>query len=454
MNKTPGLPKVVIVGAGFAGLSAARRLARARADVLILDRNNYHTFSPLLYQVAAAELEPEDIIYPVRSTLRGKKHLRLLMDEVTGVDSENRLVKTLNHAFPYDYLVLSLGSKSSYFGVEGASENTLQLKTLEDAIAIRNHILYRFERALCETDPEKRKRMLTFAVIGGGPTGVEFTGALAELIRGPLSRDYPALDFKEVRLLLLEASDHLLPGLPEPLQLYAKDRLQKMGVDVRMGAMVTRITPGSVFLRGGTVIQLETVIWTAGVQAAPTAGMAVLPILPNGQVDVLPTLQVPGHPEIYVIGDLAHHEEKGQPVGMVATVAVQEGELAARNILRQIRAQAPVPFHYQDLGTLAVIGRNAAAVHLLGRNFTGFFAWLIWLSVHIYRLIGFRNRLLVLVNWAWDYLFFERGVRLIVPMPEGKALHGPFGRNTNESISPTALYAGVIEYPAAHRSRN
>jgi NADH:ubiquinone reductase (H+-translocating) len=416
--KTPGLPKVVIVGAGFAGLRAARRLARARADVLILDRHNYHTFSPLLYQVAAAELEPEDIIYPVRSTLRGEKHLRLLMEEVTGVDSENRLVKTPDHVFPYDYLVLAQGSTAHFFGVQGASENTMQLKSLEEAITVRNHILFRFERALCETDQEKRKRMLTFVVIGGGPTGVEFTGALAELIRGPLSRDYPALDFKEVRLILLEATGHLLPGLPERLQVYAKDRLLKMGVDVRLGAMVTCITPESVSLKDGTVIFLETVIWTAGVHGAPPAGTTVLPILPNGQVNVLPTLQVPGHPEIYVIGDLAHHEENGQSMGMVATVAVQEGESAARNILREINRQAPVPFHYHDLGTLAVIGRNAAAVHLLGRNFTGFFAWLLWLGVHIYRLIGFRNRLLVLVNWAWDYLFFERGVRLIVPLPK------------------------------------
>ena len=414
----PLLPKIVIVGAGFGGLWAAKKLAGSQADVLIIDRNNYHTFSPLLYQVAAAELEPENIIYPLRSVLRGKQHLRLLIDEVTGIDLEARLVETRSHVFPYDFLILALGSSSHFFDVEGASEYAVPLKNLEDAIAVRNHIRFRFERALSETKQEKRRRMLTFAVIGGGPTGVEFSGALAELIRGPLSKDYSALDFREVSLLLLEASDHLLPGLPQRLQIYALNRLQKMGVKVHLGAKVTRITPEGVTLEDNTVIPLETPIWTAGVRGAPPAQVANLPILRNGQVNVLPTLQVPHHPEVYVIGDLARLEDNGRPVPMVAPVAVQEGEMAAQNIMRQISREEPVPFRYQDPGTLVTIGRNAAAVHLGGRNFTGFFAWLVWLGVHLIKLIGFRNRLLVLINWAWDYLFFERGVRLIVPLPE------------------------------------
>ena len=411
-------PKIVIVGAGFAGLWAARALARSRADVLILDRNNYHIFFPLLYQVAAAELEPEDIIYPVRSILRGKPNLRLRVDNVTGVDTEKRLVNTVNQVFPYDYLILAMGSNTNFFGVEGASEYALQLKTVENAIAIRNHILYRFERALYETDPEKRRRMLAFAIIGGGPTGVEFAGALAELVRGPLSKDYAALDFKEVRFLLLEASDHLLPGMPERLQAYAMKRLQKMGVEVHLGATVTRITSESVSLKDGTVIPVETAIWTAGVHGAPPAQSGDLTILRNGQVDVLPTLQVPGHPEVYITGDLAKLEENGRPLPMVALLATQEGTMAAKNILRQLKGLAPLPFHYLDIGTLAAIGRNAAAVHLLGRDFTGFFAWLFWVGLHIFRLIGFRNRLLVMIDWAWDYLFFERGVRLIVSLPK------------------------------------
>lgn len=414
-----GHPRVVIVGAGFAGLRAARAMARAQVDVLVIDRNNYHTFFPLLYQVAAAELEPEEIIYPIRSIFRKNQHLHFLVDEVTGIEPEKRMVKTDKQMYPYDYLVLAPGSTTHFFGVEGASKYAFKLKTLEDAIALRNHILLHFEHALSEVEPEKRKQMLTFAVIGGGPTGIEFTGALAELIRGPLSKDYPRLDFSEVRLLLLEATDHLLPSLPEQLQVYAHKRLQKMGVEVLLGALVTQITPECLILKDGTVIALETAIWTAGVHGALPADTVDLPILQNGQVKVLPTLQVPGHPEIYVVGDLARIDEKGQPVGMVATVAIQEGEMVAKNILRQVSGQAPVAFHYRDLGTLAVIGRNAAAVHLGKRNFTGFFAWLLWLGVHIFRLVGFRNRLIVMVNWAWDYLFFERGVRLILPPPKG-----------------------------------
>jgi NADH dehydrogenase len=408
----------VIVGAGFGGLRAARVLARSKVDVLILDRNNYHTFFPLLYQVAAAELEPEDIIYPVRSTLRRHARVQLLVEEVLDVDPEKRLVKTEKHEFPYDYLIMAPGSTPHFYGVEGASDHTFQLRTIQDAIALRNHILLRFERALCETDPGKRRQMLTFAIVGGGPTGVEFAGALAELIRGPLSKDYQALDFKEVRFLLLEASDHLLTGLPEKLQRYALQRLQKMGMEVRLEAQVRRVTPESLSLQNGSVIALETVIWTAGVRGAAPAHNSFLPVRQNGQVSVLPTLQVPGQPRIYTIGDLAHFEDNDHPVAMIAPAAVQEGEMAARNILRQIRAEPPLPFHYQDLGRLAAIGRNAAAVQLAGRNFTGFFAWLLWLGVHIFRLIGFRNRLLVLIDWAWDYLFFERGVRLIVSLPE------------------------------------
>jgi len=414
----PEKPRVIIVGAGFAGLAAARSLARSQADVLILDRNNYHTFFPLLYQVAAAELEPEDIIYPVRNTLRGKKNVRLLLDQVNEVDIEKKIVKTPEHSYSYDYLILAPGSKPHFFGVEGAAEYSYLLKSIEDAIATRNHILTRFELALHEPDAEKRKQMLTFAIIGGGPTGVEYSGALAELFKGPLSKDYAELDFGEVRLLLLEASGRLLAGLPEKLQDYALKRLIKMGVEVRLGTPVTRITAESIELKDGTVIRLETAIWTAGVQGSPPSQAGSLTILKNGQVKVLPTLQVEGHPESFITGDLAFVEREGKPLPMVASLAVQEGEMAARNIRRQMKGQDTLPFHYQDLGTLAVIGRNAAAVNLLGWNFTGFFAWLFWLGLHIYRLIGFRNRLIVLVNWAWDYLFFERGVRLIVPLPE------------------------------------
>ena len=411
-------PQVVIVGAGFGGLWAARALASSQADVLVLDRNNYHTFLPLLYQVAAAELEPEDIIYPIRSLLRRQKRVRFLMDDVTGIDLSGRQVQTAHHIFPYDYLILALGSAPHFFGVSGAAEKAFQLKTLDQAIALRNHILFRFERALCETDAQKRRQMLTFTIVGGGPTGVEFTGALAELIRGPLVKDYPQLDFKqEVSILLLEASERILSGLPDALQVYAQKRLRRQGVDVRLGAAVSQVTSQAVHLKDGTVIPTETVVWTAGVRGEALPHPAELAEARNGRLKVLPALQIPGHPEVYVVGDLAYVEENGRPLPMVAPVAIQEAKMAAQNIIRQMNGQEPLPFQYHDPGTMVTIGRNAAVVQLGGRSFTGFPAWMVWLSVHLYNLIGFRNRLLVLINWAWDYFFYERTQRLIVPAP-------------------------------------
>lgn len=411
----PDRPRVVIVGAGFAGLWAARSLSHSQADVLLLDRNNYHTFFPLLYQVAAGELEPDDIVYPVRSILRGQQNVRFLMNEVTEIDLVAKLVKTTDHVFSYDFLVLAIGSTTHFFGVTGADEYAFQLKTLEQAIVLRNHILFRFERALCETDPERRRRMLTFAIVGGGPTGVEFAGALAELIRGPLVKDYPALDPREMHVLLLEATDRLLAPFPERLGIYVVKRLQKLGVEIHLQAIVSQITPESVQLKDGSTIPLETVIWTAGVRGE--SFNAELPTMRNGQVKVLPTLQTPDHSEVYIIGDLAFIEKDGKPLPMLGPVATQQGEAAARNIIRQTNGQAPVPFYYHNRGTMVTIGRNAAIAYIQGHAFSGFPAWILWLSIHIYSLIGFRNRLFVLINWAWDYLFYERAVRLIVSLP-------------------------------------
>ncbi len=408
-------PRIVIIGAGFAGLWATRVLSHFQADILILDRNNYHTFFPLLYQVAAAELEPEDIVYPVRRILRARQNVRFLMNEVTGIDLVNREVTTTDHVFPYDFLVLAIGSTSHFFGVQGASEYAFQLKTLEQAIALRNHILFRFERALCETDPERRQQMLTFAIVGGGPTGVEFAGALAELIHGPLVKDYQSLDPREMHVLLLEAADRLLAPFPERLGKYAVKRLQRMGVEIHLGTTVSHITQEGVQLKDGVGLLLETVIWTAGVHAENFN--ANLPTMRNGQVKVLPTMQSPNHPEVYVIGDLAYVEEDGLPLPMLAPVATQQGEAAARNIILQAKGQEPVPFHYHNRGTMATIGRNSAIASIGGTVVTGFPAWILWLSIHLFSLIGFRNRLLVLINWAWDYLFYERAVRLIVSLP-------------------------------------
>jgi len=415
-------PRVVIVGAGFGGLWAARAFARAPVDVWVLDRNNYHSFLPLLYQVAAAELEPEDIIYPVRSILHKYPNIRFVLGEVTGIDATQRKVLTHGRSFPYDYLILSVGSKAHYFGVTGAAEHAFPLKTMDDAVLLRNHILCLFEGATLEPDSKIRQQMLTFTIVGGGPTGVEYAGALAELVRHPLVRDYPSLDLSQVQILLLEASHRLFTGLPESLHTYSLRRLQQMGVDVRLNSAVSRITSQAVTLTDGRVIPTETAVWTAGVGGVSLPQSWDFPTRSNGQVDVLSTLQVPNHREIYVTGDLAHVEQDGHPLQLIATVAIQEGEWAAANILRQIKGAQPQPFRFRDPGIMAVTGRNAAVVRLGKYAFTGFFAWLIWLSVHLYRLIGFRNRLSVLISWAWDYVFFDRVVRLILPLPENKAL--------------------------------
>lgn len=408
-------PQVVIVGVGFGGLWALRTLAREAVDVVLIDRNNYHTFLPLLYQVAAAEIEPEAIAYPVRSLLRKTHNVRFVMADVQGVNWNARSVKADGFAIPYDFLVLAMGSTSHFFGVPGAAEHAFPLRTMSQGIALRNHILCCFERAASEADPERRRHLLTFTVVGGGPTGVEFAGALAELVYGPLRRDYPALDFNAGRIITLEAVDSLLPGLPAKLGNYALQRLQSMGVQVRLGARVNEVARDAVHLEDGTVIPTMTVVWTAGVRGVPQVAAWDLPTTRTGQVAVLPTLQVPDHPEVYVIGDLAHVEVNGQPLPMVAPVAIQQGQAAAQNIIRQIAGEAPEPFHYRNRGTMVTIGRNAAVAEVFGRAFTGFLAWLLWLSVHLFNLIGFRNRLLVLINWAWDYLFYERTVRLILP---------------------------------------
>ena len=411
------MTKVVIIGAGFGGLWAARTLAHSPVDVLLVDRNNYHTFSPLLYQVGAAELEPENIAYPVRSILKKWPNVHFDMAEVQRVDLAAQTVTTADRTSHYDHLIFAIGSTYNFFGVPGAAEYAFPLKTLEQAIALRNHVLRCFEQATREADALRRQQILSFIIVGGGPTGVEFAGALAELVCGPLVRDFPTLDFSQAHVMLFEAAESLLVGQPKPLGDYAQKRLRHMGVDVRLQAAVSQVTPQAVRLKDGTLIPAETVIWTAGVRGVPEAAAWGLPATRNGQITVLPTLQVPGHPEVYVVGDLARIEEE-PPLPLVAPVAIQQGAAAARNIVRQINGQAPTPFRYHDRGTLATIGRNAAVAYLQGHPFTGFLAWGLWLGVHIFNLIGFRNRFIVLINWAWDYIFYERGVRLILPAME------------------------------------
>ena len=408
-------PRVVIVGAGFGGLWAARSLANKPVDVLVVDRNNYHTFLALLYQVAAAELEAEDIAYPIRSIFWNCPNVDFALAHVRRIDLKNRILETDGEAISYDYLILSAGSITHSFDIPGIEAHTYYLKTLEEAVALKNHIICCFEGAARETNEDRRRSLLTFVIVGGGATGVEYTGALSELVHGPLVQDYRSIDFQTVRIILLEASDRLVANMPETVSIYTLERLKKMGVDVRLGAKAVEVTPDTLSLSGQNKISTRTVVWTAGVKGEPIATLSSLPTNRDGRVPVLPTLQVPGHPEIYVVGDLASISENNRVLPMVAQVAIQSAITAAQNIMRQIGETAPQPFHYRDRGSMITIGRNAAGVAIGSRTYTGFFAWVLWLVIHLFNLIGFRNRMMVLVNWAWDYLLYERAVRFVFP---------------------------------------
>jgi NADH dehydrogenase len=406
-------PTVVVVGAGFGGLRAARALRTTPVDVLLVDRHNYHLFQPLLYQVATAGLEPEEIAKPVRAVLRGQRNFDFRLAQVTGVDFAARRLATDDGPIGYDYLILATGAAANFFGLKGVAQCGLTLKDIPDAVRIRNHVLSCFEEAMFEAQPERRRALLTFVVVGGGPTGVEMAGALSELIRLVLVKDYRRLDLKDVRILLLEAGNRLLSGFPERLSEAAASTLWKKHVEVRHGALVTDFDGGAATLKSGEVVPARTLIWAAGVQAAPLANALGVPTAHLGRVKVEPTLQLAGHPEVFVIGDAAYLEAQGPSLPMMAPVAIQMGETAARSIRRLLAGDAAVPFVYKDPGSLATIGRNAAVARIHGISFTGFPAWVVWLVVHIIQLIGFRNRLFVLTNWAWDYFFYDRAVRLI-----------------------------------------
>ena len=411
-----GRPTVVIVGAGFGGLRAARALRKAPVDVVLVDRRNYHLFQPLLYQVATAGLEPEQIARPVRAVLRRQKNFEFRMTEVTGLESGAKRLLTADGPIAYDYLILAVGGETNYFGLAGVPEHGFGLKDVPEAIRVRNHVLRAFERAMLEPDPERRRAELTFVVVGGGPTGVEMAGALSELIRLVLVKDYPRLNIKDVRVLLVEATDRLLGPMPARLREAAAETLWRKHVEVRFGATVADYDGKRVVLKSGEVIPAGTLIWAAGVKAVHLTSQLGLPIARQGRIPVSDTLQVPGHDGVYVIGDAAYLEADGEPLPMMAPVAIQMAETVARNIRRQLGGAVPIPFRYRDPGSLATIGRNAAVAYIWGIGFTGFPAWVVWLVVHIIQLIGFRNKLFVLLNWAWDYFFYERAARLITTM--------------------------------------
>ena len=411
---TQKLPNIVIVGAGFGGMETARRLANAPVQITLIDRHNYHLFQPLLYQVAIAGLVPSQIAYPLRSIFRRQKNITVHMAEVSSIDFESHYIKMNGSIVAYDYLVLALGGQTNFFGMSTVEENGFQIKDVESAVGTRNHLLRMFEKASREVDVDRRKALLTFVVVGGGPTGVETAGALAELITHVLAKDYPQMDLKDVRVLLIEATDHLMGSYPNELRKATVDLLQGKQVEVLLNTKLSDYNGRQITLGDGTQINAHTLIWTAGVRAAKLTDRLGVQQAAAGRIRVQPTLQLPQHPEVFILGDAAYLEdEEGQPLPMLSTVAIQQGTTTAQNIQRILRGQSAAPFHYKDPGLLATIGRNAAVARIWGLSFSGFIAWLIWVFLHIYRLIGFRNRLIVLINWAWDYFFYENQVKLI-----------------------------------------
>jgi len=406
-------PKVVIVGAGFGGLFAARALARVPVDVTVIDRHNYHLFQPLLYQVAVAALPPSDIAWPVRSILSRLKNTTVLMDEVTGLDAARGCVVTQSGEIPFDYLVVATGSTHSYFGHGDWAAIAPGLKTIDDATLIRRKILTAFERAEMTSDAAVRKRLLRFVIVGAGPTGVELAGTIAELAHHTLARDFRSIDPRSAKIVLVEAGAHVLPAFHESLRNYARRALEKLGVEVRLGAAVTACDANGVAI-GHERIEAATVIWAAGVAASPVGRWLELPTDKSGRISVGPALSVPGRPNVFVIGDAARVEDaRGKPVPGIAPAAKQQGRYVASVIAERIRGAEPAPFRYRHAGNLATIGRQAAVIELPFLRLKGWLAWWIWGVAHIYFLVGVPSPLLVSIRWLWEYLTYGRGARLI-----------------------------------------
>src|SRR6266704_5006172 len=406
-------PRVIIVGSGFGGLEAAKKLACKNVRATVIDRTNYHLFQPLLYQVATAALSPADIAAPVRSVLSKSKNVEVILAEVQSVDVDAKKVKTADLEFDYDYLILATGARHSYFGHNDWEKLAPGLKSLEDAIELRRRILLAFEYAEKTTDEAARRAAMNFVIIGGGPTGVEMAGAIAEISRHTLAKDFRHIDPSEARVILIEGEPRLLAAYPEDLSASAKKQLTDLGVEVRTASRATNLTEGGVQV-DGDFIPCRVKIWAAGNNASFVGKTLGIPVDRVGRVVVKDDLTIPGHPEVQVIGDLANFSHQtGEPLPGVSPVAMQQGRHAARNILRMIRGDTPRPFHYFDKGSMATIGRNKAVADLKFFHLSGFPAWLAWLFVHIIFLVGFRNRLLVLIQWAWAYLTFYRGARLI-----------------------------------------
>jgi len=409
------MPHVVILGGGFGGLYAARSLARAPVTVTVVDRRNYHLFQPLLYQVASAALNPSDIASPIRAILNRQRNVEVILGEATAIDAEKRRVVLADGELAYDYLVVATGATHSYFNHPEWERDAPGLKTIEDALEIRRRVLLAFEHAERESDRDAQRAWLTFVVVGGGPTGVELAGALSEIARQAMIRDFRHIDPANARVILVEGRDRVLPPYPPSLSAKAQRQLERLGVEVITGGVVTSLNDSEVCI-GETRIAAKTVLWAAGVQASPLAKSLDVPLDRAGRVLVEPDLTIPGHPEVFVIGDLAAVKQaNGELVPGVAPAAIQEGVYVAKVIEgsgRLVRSKRPA-FRYRDKGSLATIGRAAAVADIGPFKLSGFIAWIAWLTIHIFFLIGFRNRLLVITQWAWAYLTYQRGARLI-----------------------------------------
>lgn len=407
-------PRVVIVGGGFGGLHAAKALATAPVEVVLIDRRNHHTFQPLLYQVATAGLSAIEIAEPIRRVLRKQGNATVLMGEVSGIDLERRVVMaTGQQSVPFDFLILATGVRDAYFGHEEWAEHAPGLKSVDDALAIRHRLLTAFERAEVEPDETRRAALLTFVIIGGGATGAELAGAIAEISRHTFMGEFRRIDPGRARVMLIEGSDRILSSYRPALSAKARTQLEKLGVEVLTGSPVTDIDEHGVSI-GDRRIDAGTVLWAAGVEASPLGAKLDVPVDEMGRVLVTDDLSIPGHPHVFVIGDLANVEQDGRPVAGVAPAAIQMGRHAARSVTARLNGDTPGPFRYVDRGTMATLGRSAAIAQIHRISLSGFPAWLAWLFVHLVFLIGFRNRLVVLLEWARSYLTHGRSARLIV----------------------------------------
>ena len=407
-------PHVVVIGGGFAGLSASRVLRNRNCRVTLLDRRNHHVFQPLLYQVATATLSPGDIAAPIRWILRRARNVRVLLAEVTRIDVASRQVQLSDgEKISYDFLIVGSGSSHTYFGHDEWESHAQGLKTLEDALEVRRRLLLAFERAEREADPARQRELLTFVLVGGGPTGVELAGTLAEIARQTLRDEFRSIDTTAARIILVEAGPTILATFPDSLRTAAREALTRLRVEVRENVAVTGIDAHGVWL-GAERLEAGTVLWAAGVAASPLVQTLGAPLDRVGRVIVEPDLSIPGHPEVFVVGDAAVFSyQTGQPLPGVAQVAMQQAAHAARNILSTLAGRPRTPFTYHDFGNMAIIGRRSAIADLRGWRFSGTIAWLMWLFLHIFKLIGFRNRVSVMLQWALAYVTFQRSVRLI-----------------------------------------